>query len=302
MTSQARIEAFFDAATHTVSYLVSDPASGKAAVIDPVLDYDHASGAIRTTGADRILASAAEGGLAIDWILETHVHADHLSAAAYLKRHTGAVVAIGEQTPRVQASLRPLFGLDDIPDDGSEFDRLLRDGESLALGDLAIEVMHTPGHTPACVSYRVGDAAFVGDTLFMPDYGTARTDFPGGDARRLYRSIRRLLDLPPTTRLYMCHDYKAPGRDEHAWETTVAAQRRDNRHVRDGIGEDEFVAMREARDAGLPAPALLLPSIQVNLRAGRLPHPAADGVRYLRIPLRLPESMGAEPSTSRGKT
>lgn len=301
MTSQARIEAFFDEATHTASYLVSDPGSGKAAVIDPVLDYDHASGTVGTDSADRILAAAARDGLSIEWLLETHVHADHLSAASYLKARTGAPVAIGEHTPLVQANFGPVFGLDDSVADAGDFDRLLRDGETLPLGGLSIEVMHTPGHTPACVSYRIGDAVFVGDTLFMPDYGTARTDFPGGDARRLYRSIRRLLDLPPGTRLFMCHDYKAPGRDAWAWETTVAEQRRSNVHVRDGIGEDEFVAMREARDARLPAPALLLPSIQVNIRAGRLPAPGPGGVRYLRIPLRLSAPVEAALATSRGQ-
>ena len=299
MTSQAKIEAFFDAATHTVSYLVSDPASGAAAVIDPVLDYDHASGTVRTASSDRILAAASDGGLAITWLLETHVHADHLSAASYLKQRTGAATAIGEHTPKVQASFRPVFNLDEASAVGSEFDRLLREGETVELGDLAIEVMHTPGHTPACVSYRIGDAVFPGDTLFMPDYGTARADFPGGCARTLYRSIRRLLDLPPATRLYLCHDYKAPGRKDHAWETTVAAQRRDNVHVRDGIGEDEFVAMREARDAELASPALLLPSIQVNIRAGRLPAAEPNGVRYLRIPLQLPVDDGFKDTSAR---
>ncbi len=290
MTSQARIEAFFDTATHTASYLVSDPASRVAAVIDPVLDYDHASGRVRTGSADRILAAARDAELRIAWVLETHVHADHLSAATYLKRQTGARVGIGENTPRVQATFRSVFNLDDVSGDGSEFDRLFRDGETIALGSLAVEVMHTPGHTPACVSYRIGDAVFVGDTLFMPDYGTARTDFPGGSARTLYRSIRRLLDLAPTTRLYLCHDYKAPGRDSHAWETTVAAQRQHNLHVHDGIGEDEFVSMREARDAELSTPALLLPSIQVNIRGGRLPAAESNQVRYLKIPLRLPDA------------
>ena len=294
MASQASIEAFFDPATHTASYLVADRASAAAVVIDPVLDYDHASGTVRTTSADRILAAAAEAGLAIGWVLETHVHADHLSAAAYLGRRTGAAIGIGEHTPAVRASFRPVFELDDAPADGGGFDRLLRDGDVIRLGGLAIEVMHTPGHTPACVSYRVGDAVFVGDTLFMPDYGTARTDFPGGSARSLYRSIKRLLALPPATRLYLCHDYKAPGRDVHAWETTVAAQRRDNVHIHDGIGEDEFVAMREARDAGLSAPALLLPAIQVNLRGGRLPPARPNGVRYLSIPLRLPADAGLD--------
>lgn len=290
MTSQACIEAFFDTATHTVSYLVSDPPSRMAVVIDPVLDYDHASGRVRTDSANRILAAAREAGLRIAWVLETHVHADHLSAAAYLKRQTGASTGIGEHTPLVQSSFRSVFNLDDVSADGSEFDRLLADGETVAAGGLALEVMHTPGHTPACVSYRIGNAVFVGDTLFMPDYGTARTDFPGGCARTLYRSIRRLLDLPPTTRIYLCHDYKAPDRDTYAWETTVAMQREHNIHAHEGIGEDEFVAMREARDAQLASPALLLPSIQVNIRAGRLPAAESNHVRYLKIPLRLPDA------------
>lgn len=281
-----QIQAFFDEATHTISYLVSDPSSGQAALIDPVLDYDHGSGRASTRTADRLLQAAAEAGLRIVWILETHAHADHLSAAPYLHRRSGAPVAIGEHIRTVQEIFRPLFNLH-MPADGSDFDRLLRDGDRLALGKLNIEVLHTPGHTPACVSYHIGDAVFVGDTLFMPDYGTARADFPGASAAQLYRSIRRLLALPPATRLYLCHDYKAPGRDHHAWETTVAAQRERNIHVHDGVSEEEFVALRQRRDAGLAAPALLLPSIQVNIRAGQLPEAEANGVRYLKIPLQL---------------
>ncbi|WP_066269528.1 MBL fold metallo-hydrolase [Hydrogenophaga palleronii] len=288
MNPSAQIQAFFDEATNTVSYLVADPITRQAAVIDPVLDYEHRSGKVSTTSADRLLAAADEQGLAIAWILETHAHADHLSAAPYLKGKTGARVAIGEHIREVQTLFRPVFHLDDVSGDGSEFDHLLRDGETFRIGSLEVQVMHTPGHTPACVSYRIGDAVFVGDTLFMPDYGTARADFPGGSAQTLYRSIRRLLALPPQTRLFMCHDYKAPGRATHAWESRVADQRARNVHVHDGVDEAAFVAMRQQRDATLAAPALLLPSIQVNIRAGRLPVAESNGVRYLKIPLRLP--------------
>jgi glyoxylase-like metal-dependent hydrolase (beta-lactamase superfamily II) len=288
MRSPAGIQAFFDEPTHTVTYLVSDPVTGQAAVIDPVLDYDHRSGQASTAAADQVLRAASSDGLAIVLILETHAHADHLSAAPYLKQRTGARVAIGEHIRDVQTLFRPVFNLDDVSGDGSEFDLLLKDGETITLGGLAVEVMYTPGHTPACISYRIGDAVFVGDTLFMPDYGTARADFPGGNARTLYRSIRRILSLPPETRLFMCHDYKAPGRDVYAWETTVAEQRARNVHIHEGVTEAEFVAMREKRDACLAAPALLLPSIQVNIRAGRLPQAESNGVRYLKIPLGLP--------------
>ncbi|HUH59072.1 MAG TPA: MBL fold metallo-hydrolase [Candidimonas sp.] len=285
MSSHSNIQAFFDDATNTITYLVADPHSGKAAVIDPVLDYDHPSGKASTTSADRVLGAARMSGLSIEWILETHAHADHLSAAPYFKKQTGAPIAIGEHIRDVQAIFRPVFNLDNVSVDGSEFDRLLRDGETLAIGGLTVEVLHTPGHTPACVSYRIGDAVFVGDTLFMPDYGTARADFPGGDASTLYRSIRRLLALSPSTRLFMCHDYKAPGRDHYAWETTVAEERMHNVQVHDGVSEAEFVAMRQERDATLAAPALLLPSIQVNIRAGRLPQAESNGARYLKIPI-----------------
>lgn len=283
----AQIQAFFDEATNTVSYLVADPVTRQAALIDPVLDYDHRSGKASTTSADRLLAATGEQGLTIAWILETHAHADHLSAAPYLKGRTGAQVAIGEHIRDVQTLFRPVFNLDDVSGDGSEFDRLLRDGETFPIGSLEVEVMHTPGHTPACVSYRIGDAVFVGDTLFMPDYGTARADFPGGSALTLYHSIQRLLALPPQTRLFMCHDYKAPGRDSYAWETTVADECARNVHVHEGVSADEFVAMRQRRDATLAAPTLLLPSIQVNIRAGRLPAAESNGVRYLKIPVRL---------------
>lgn len=287
MSDLPTIDAFFDEATFTVTYLVSDPARRRAAVVDPVLDYDHRSGKASTASADRVLAKAAERNVQIDWVLETHAHADHLTAAPHFKAKTGAAVAIGEHITDVQKIFKPVFLADDVSGEGREFDRLVADGEVLPLGDLAIEVMHLPGHTPADVAYRIGDAVFVGDTIFMPDYGTARADFPGGDAHQLYRSIRRLLSLPPRTRLFMCHDYKAPGRDHYAWETTVAEERARNLHVRDGIDETSFVTMRRQRDAGLAAPALLLPSVQVNIRAGRLPPPEANGLSYLRIPVRM---------------
>jgi glyoxylase-like metal-dependent hydrolase (beta-lactamase superfamily II) len=281
------IRAFFDEATNTVSYLVWDPASREGAVIDPVLDFDNASGEASVKSADAILQAAKDQGVAVEWVLETHAHADHLSAAPYIKLKTGAKVGIGEHIRDVQRIFRPVFGATDVSGEGTEFDHLFRDGERFSIGGLDVEVMHTPGHTPACVSYRIGDAVFVGDTLFMPDYGTARADFPGGDARALFRSIRRLLGLPPETRLFMCHDYKAPGRDRYAWETTVGEEKARNVHVHDGVSEDEFVAMRTARDAKLSAPTLLLPSIQVNIRAGNLPPAEANGVRYLRVPVKL---------------
>jgi len=287
MSSQPVIDAFFDPATFTITYLVSDPVSGRAAIVDPVLDYDHRSGKATTASADRVLAKAAERGVQVDWILETHAHADHLTAAPHLKARTGASVVIGEHIREVQKIFGKVFNAADVSGDGREFDRLVRDGERLPLGTLEIEVMHVPGHTPADVAYQIADAVFVGDTIFMPDYGTARADFPGGDAAQLYRSIRRLLALPPATRLFMCHDYKAPGRDSYAWQTTVKDECARNVHVHDGIDETHFVAMRHKRDATLAAPVLLLPSVQVNIRAGRLPPVDTNGVAYLRIPIRL---------------
>ena len=284
--TQPRVHAQFDEATHTVSYVVWDPATRRAAIIDPVLDYDHRTGRVSHRSADDLLGFVADQGLSVDWVLETHAHADHLSAAPYLKEKTGAPIGIGARITEVQRTFAPVFGLDDVSGDGREFDRLFRDGETIAIGGLQVEVMHTPGHTPACVSYRIGEAVFVGDTLFMPDYGTARADFPGGDARALYRSIHRLLALPDATRLYLCHDYKAPGRDHFAWETTVGEEKTRNIHVGGGVDEASFVAMREARDATLAAPVLLLPSLQVNIRAGRLPDPDRDGRRFLKIPLK----------------
>jgi glyoxylase-like metal-dependent hydrolase (beta-lactamase superfamily II) len=279
------IQAFFDEQTFTVTYLVSDPTSGRAIVIDPVLDFDPKVARTSTRSADLVLAAVKEAGLTVDWILETHAHADHLSASAYLAAATGAKVAIGEHITDVQRIFAPIFNAKDIHGDGSQFDRLLKDYETLAAGGLTIEVISTPGHTPACVSYKIGDNVFVGDTLFMPDYGTARADFPGGDARILYQSIQRILSLPPDTTLWMCHDYKPAGRDMYRWQTTVGEQRAHNVHVHDGIGKEQFVAARTTRDRTLGAPALLLPSIQVNIRAGQMPPPDPNGQIYLRLPL-----------------
>ncbi len=283
---QPVIRAFFDEPTNTVSYLVADPQTRRAAVIDPVLDYDHRSGEVDTRSVEAILAAAEQAGYTIEWALETHAHADHLSGSPYVKGKTGARIGIGERIKDVQRIFRPLFDAHDLHTDGSDFDHLFADGERFAIGEIEAEVMFTPGHTPACISYRIADAVFVGDTLFMPDYGTARADFPGGDARALYRSIQKILSLPLKTRLFMCHDYKAPGRDGYAWETTVEAER-DNVHLRGGVTEDAFVTMRTERDATLAAPTLLLPSIQVNMRAGRFPPAEDNGVRYLKIPVKF---------------
>jgi glyoxylase-like metal-dependent hydrolase (beta-lactamase superfamily II) len=287
MSKHPEILAFFDEPTNTVSYLVFDLATRTAAVVDPVLDYDHRSGKATTQSADAILAAASERGLKVAWVLETHVHADHLSGAPYIKLKTGAKIGIGEHIRDVQKIFRPVFNATDLSGEGREFDHLFKDGETFPFGSVQCQVMHVPGHTPADVAFQLGDAVFVGDTLFMPDYGTARADFPGGSARQLYRSIRKLLALPPETRLFMCHDYKAPGRDRYAWETTVGEQRARNVHVKDGVSEDAFVAMREARDASLSAPMLLLPSIQVNMRAGQLPPAEENGVTYIKIPVKL---------------
>lgn len=280
-----QVRAFFDEATFTVSYLVWDPVTRYGAIIDSVLDFDPKSGRTDTRSANAILDAAHHEGVVVDYILETHAHADHLSAAPFLKRKTKAPVGIGEHIKTVQSVFKGVFNAADVSGDGREFDLLLKDGQRLALGELAIEVIHTPGHTPACVSYRIGDALFVGDTVFMPDFGTARADFPGGDARALYRSIRKLLALPAETRVFLCHDYKAPGRDAYAWQTTIGEERARNIHIHDGVSEDEFVAMREARDKTLEMPALILPSIQVNIRAGELPPPESNGVRYLKLPI-----------------
>jgi glyoxylase-like metal-dependent hydrolase (beta-lactamase superfamily II) len=280
------IKAFFDESTNTISYLVSDPVTRRAAVIDPVLDFDHRNGTVDVRSVQAVLAAADKEELKIEWALETHAHADHLSGAPYIKAKTGARIGIGEHIREVQRIFRPVFNAEDLRTDGSDFDRLFADGETFRIGELVVEAIHTPGHTPADLSYRIGDAVFVGDTLFMPDYGTARADFPGGDAGQLYRSIQRLLQLPADTRLFMCHDYKAPGRDTYAWETTVREERDGNIHLRGGVSEAEFVAMREARDATLAAPTLLLPSIQVNIRAGRFPRAQQNGVHYLQLPVR----------------
>ena len=287
MSAQPIIFPFFDEPTNTVSYLVADPATKKAAIIDPVFDYDPNSAEVDTRSVEAMLKVAAQTGYTIEWVLETHAHADHLSGAPYLKAKTGAKIGIGEHIKDVQRIFRPIFNATDLKTDGSDFDHLFRDGERFKIGELDVEVLYTPGHTPADVSYNIEDTVFVGDTLFMPDYGTARADFPGGDAHQLYRSIKRLMALPPETRLFMCHDYKAPGRDAYAWETTVGEQREKNVHVKEGVTEDEFVAMRQARDAKLSAPRLLLPSIQVNIRAGKFPPAEANGVRYLTIPVKL---------------
>lgn len=281
------IEPFLDPDTETFSYVVYDEPGGRAAVIDSVLDFDFKAARTSTSGAERILAFVAERGLTVDWILETHAHADHLSAAQFLRERLGGRVAIGEHIREVQEIFRDLFKLGEgFATDGSQFDKLFADGETFRIGELEMQVMHMPGHTRADMAWRVEDAVFVGDTLFMPDVGTARCDFPGGDARRLYRSIRRLLELPEETRLFLCHDYPPPdsGR-EHCWFTTVAETKRHNIHVREGVGEDEFVRMREARDATLEMPRLILPSIQVNIRAGHLPPAEDDGEHYLRIPV-----------------
>ena len=279
------IQAFFDEHTFTITYLVSDPATRRAVIIDPVLDFDPKSARTSTDSAQKVLAAVASKGLAVDWILETHAHADHLSAAVFLKEQTGAKVAIGARIKDVQNVFRPIFDASDVCGDGAPFDRLLEDGETLQVGDMAIEVMYTPGHTPACVSYKIEDNVFIGDTLFMPDYGTARADFPGGDARTLYRSIRRILSLPAETTLWMCHDYGAAGRDDYAWRSTVGEERARNLHVHDGVSEDDFVSMRVARDRTLAMPVLILPSVQVNIRAGHMPPAEADGHVYLKLPL-----------------
>jgi glyoxylase-like metal-dependent hydrolase (beta-lactamase superfamily II) len=280
------VTAFFDEPTFTVSYVVADPDTKACAVVDSVLDYDPASGRTNTGSADEIVAFIRDRGLTLEWILETHVHADHMSAAPYLQKTLGGKIAIGAEIRTVQTVFGKIFNEGtEFQRDGSQFDKLLVDGDTLRIGNMEAQAMHTPGHTPACMTYVVGDAAFVGDTMFMPDYGTARADFPGGDARTLFRSIKKVLSLPPETRLFMCHDYKAPGRDEYRWETSVAEERAHNIHVHDGISEDEFVAMREARDATLDMPRLILPSIQINMRAGQLPEPEDNGLRYIKIPL-----------------
>jgi len=282
------VKAFFDNDTNTVTYVIKDPSSDTCAIIDPVLDYDAAAGRTSTASADRVLSYVEEHGLKAAWVLETHAHADHLSAAAYLKSKTGCKIGTGRLITEVQATFKEIYGLGaEFVPDGSQFDRLFDDGDVLELGSLKISVMHTPGHTPSCVTYVAGDAAFVGDTLFMPDYGTARTDFPGGDAATLYRSIRRILELPAATRIFLCHDYKAPGRDEFKWETTVGEQRANNVHIHDGVTEQAFVDFRTQKDSRLNMPKLILPSIQVNIRAGEMPPADESGVVFLKIPVNV---------------
>jgi glyoxylase-like metal-dependent hydrolase (beta-lactamase superfamily II) len=284
--SAVPVKAFFDEATFTVSYVVHDPATRRAAIIDSVLDYDPASGRTSFKSADAMLAYVRQENLSVEWLLETHAHADHLSAAPYLQGKLGGKLAIGAEIVSVQKTFGKLFNAGpEFARDGSEFDKLFKDGDKFQIGELPAMALHVPGHTPADLAYMIGDAVFAGDTLFMPDYGTARADFPGGDARQLYRSIRRLLSLPEATRLFLCHDYKAPGRDQYAWETTVGAERAGNVHVHDGVSEDEFATMRQARDATLAMPRLILPSVQVNMRGGHLPPPESNGIRYLKIPL-----------------
>lgn len=280
------VRTFFDEATFTATHVVHDPATLRAAIIDSVLDFDQPSGRTSHASADTIIDYVRTEGLMVEWQIETHAHADHLSAAPYLQEKLGGRIVIGRHIQTVQTVFGEIFNEDDrFARDGSQFDRLMEDGESFRLGKIEGMVLHTPGHTPACMVWIIGDALFTGDTLFMPDYGTARADFPGGDARTLYRSIHRLLALPDATRVFLCHDYKAPGRDTYAWETTIAAERTANVHVHEGVSEEAFVAMREARDKTLSMPRLILPSIQVNMRAGHLPDPESNGTRYLKLPL-----------------
>jgi len=280
------IAGFFDEATNTVSYVVHDSATGEAAIIDSVLDFEAAAGRTSYSSADRIIEYVTSNNLKVMWQIETHAHADHISAAPYLQERLGGKLAIGREIVRVQDVFGKLFNAGtDFERDGSQFDHLFTDGETFRVGELEGIALHVPGHTPADMAFIIGDAAFVGDTIFMPDFGTARADFPGGDAHQLFRSIRRLLSLPDDTRLFLCHDYKAPGRDDYAWETTVGLQRKGNVHVRDGVSEDEFVAMRQSRDETLAMPTLILPSVQINIRGGRLPEPEDNGVSYIKIPV-----------------
>lgn len=282
-----KVQAFFDKATSTVTYVVYRTGHPECAIIDPVLDYDHAAGRTSSTGADRVIEYVRSHGLDVQWILETHAHADHLTAAPYLRQQQGGQVAIGRNISRVQAIFKKLFNLEhEFQPDGSQFDHLFDDNETFDIGGMNARALYVPGHTPADMAYQIGDAVFVGDTLFMPDVGTARCDFPGGNAHELYRSICRLLSLPDDTRLFMCHDYPPPGR-EPCWQTSVHAERTGNIHVHDGISEEQFVSMREARDSGLGMPALILPAVQVNIRAGEFPPAGPDGVHYLKIPLNM---------------
>ena len=288
MSTEPQITSFFDEVTSTASYVIADPASGKAAVLDSVLDFDPASGRSHTKSADRIVEFVQRSGLSVQWILETHAHADHLSAAQYLKARLGGRIGIGARITKVQKTFAGIFNLGaGFACDGTQFDHLFEDGERFAIGTLPVRVMATPGHTPGCISYLVGEHVFVGDTLFMPDFGTARADFPGGDAAALYHSIKQILALPGQTTVHLCHDYKAPGRDYYAWTTTVAEERATNVHIHEGISEAQFVAMREAKDKTLGLPRLLIPSIQVNIRAGAFPEPEDNGTSYLKVPLNV---------------
>ncbi len=282
-----QVHGYFDPLTNTISYIVHGDGAREAAIIDPVLDFDVRSGRLATDSADALMAQIETRGLELKYVLETHAHADHLSAGDYIREKTGAKIVIGAHIDEVQKVFAPRFEADDVQTDGAAFDILMAEGDMLPLGNLEIAVLHTPGHTPADISYLIGDAVFVGDTMFMPDYGTARADFPGGDAHMLYRSIRRLLDLPPETRMFVCHDYLPEGRSEHRWETTVGEQRARNVHVHEGVSEEEFVAMRCERDLKLAAPTLLLPSLQVNIRAGSLPPASPAGQVFLRLPVTL---------------
>ena len=282
------VKTFFDEPTFTATHVVHDPATRRAAIIDSVLDFDQPSGRTKTASAEAVVAYVKAEGLVVDWILETHAHADHLSAAPYLQAQIGGKIVIGAAITTVQQTFAKVFNEPaSFAVDGSQFDQLMADGAPFMLGAIPAMALHVPGHTPACLAYIIGDAVFVGDTLFMPDYGTARCDFPGGNARTLYRSIRRLMELPDETKVFLCHDYLGPDRQDYVWETTIAAQRDGNIQVRQGISEDAFVTMREARDATLAMPRLILPSVQVNIRAGHLPEPEANGVSYLKLPLNL---------------
>ena len=280
------VSGHFDPVTNTISYIVRDPNSNACAIIDSVMDIDYAAGRITYDHADKLIAEVEAQGLALEWIIETHVHADHLSAAPYIQQKLGGKIGVGEQIMTVQDTFGKVFNEGtEFQRDGSQFDKLFDDGETFSLGELEGIALHVPGHTPADMAFIIGDAAFVGDTIFMPDFGTARADFPGGDAHQLFRSIRRLLSLPDATRLFLCHDYKAPGRDEYAWETTVKQQREENVHVKDGVSEEDFVEMRTTRDKTLAMPKLIMPSVQVNIRGGRLPDPEDNGVSYIKIPV-----------------
>ncbi|GEQ77485.1 hypothetical protein CTTA_4490 [Comamonas testosteroni] len=283
-----RIDSFFDEATFTVSHVVHDPASSACALIDTVLDFDAASGRTSDSCATQLVTHVHAKDLQVQWLLETHAHADHLSAAPLLQERVGGRVAVGQHITTIQEMFGKIFNAGtEFARDGKQFDHLFQDGERFQIGNLQGIALHVPGHTPACIAYVIGDAVFTGDTLFMPDYGTARCDFPGGDAATLYRSIRRLFELPDETRVFLCHDYKAPGRDAYVWETTIGVQRTANVHMHEGVNEHDFVAMRQARDAKLTMPKLMVPAVQINMRAGQMPAPESNGVRYLKLPLNV---------------